>query len=31
MLGHVDCLGDMIAEARGEPLGTTGHGPEKAV
>jgi hypothetical protein len=31
MLGHVDRLGDIIAGARGEPLGTTEHGPEKAV
>jgi hypothetical protein len=30
MLEHVDCLGEMIAGARGERLGTTEHGPEEA-
>ncbi len=29
MLGHVDNLGDIIADARGERRGTTLHGPEQ--
>jgi hypothetical protein len=30
MLGHVDNLGDIIADARGERRRTTEHGPEQA-